>query len=150
MNRKLERFEAAIDDYSNEVKFGAQNNVKAFNNRAYCFAKLGHYHQAITDYTKVLEIDLSNIHALHNRGISFERLGHYVQAIADFSEVIKLDSENANAYFNRGCCYDSIGEIDMAISDYSVALELDMKASAQQNSDTNTPNNERITDTAGK
>ena len=66
-----------------------------------------------------------------------------MQAIADFSEVIKLDSENANAYFNRGCCYDSIGEIDMAISDYSVALELDMKASAQQNSEINSPANER-------
>ena len=44
VNRKLERFEAAIEDYSNEIKYGTQNNVKAYNNRAYCYAKLGHYH----------------------------------------------------------------------------------------------------------
>lgn len=51
VNRKLERFEAAIDDYSSEIKYGTQNNVKAYNNRAYCYAKLGHYHHAITDYS---------------------------------------------------------------------------------------------------
>lgn len=41
VNRKLERFENAIDDYSNEIKYGPPSNIKAFNNRAYCFAKLG-------------------------------------------------------------------------------------------------------------
>ena len=41
VNRKLERFEKSIEDYSNEIKYGPANNIKAFNNRAYCFAKLG-------------------------------------------------------------------------------------------------------------
>jgi tetratricopeptide (TPR) repeat protein len=41
VNRKLERFEGAIDDYTNEIKFGHAHNIKAFNNRAYCYAKLG-------------------------------------------------------------------------------------------------------------
>lgn len=41
VNRKLERYDSAIEDYSNEIKFGPPNNIKAFNNRAYCFAKLG-------------------------------------------------------------------------------------------------------------
>jgi tetratricopeptide (TPR) repeat protein len=43
VNRKMEKFEKAIDDYTNELKFGPPNNIKAFNNRAYCFAKLGQY-----------------------------------------------------------------------------------------------------------
>lgn len=41
VNRKLEKFENAINDYSNEIQYGAPNNVRAFNNRAYCYAKLG-------------------------------------------------------------------------------------------------------------
>ena len=41
VNRKLEKYDKAIEDYSNEIKYGPPNNVKAFNNRAYCFAKLG-------------------------------------------------------------------------------------------------------------
>ena len=73
VNRKLERFELAIQDYSNEIKYGAQQNIKAYNNRAYCLAKLGRYQEAITDYTRVIGQDNVNIHALHNRGISYER-----------------------------------------------------------------------------
>ena len=48
VNRKLERYELAIKDYSNEIKYsqvdkGISSNVKAFNNRAYCLAKLSMY-----------------------------------------------------------------------------------------------------------
>ena len=71
----MDQFENAIEDYTFEIKYGQANNVKAFNNRAYCYAKLGHYEDAIQDYTTVLEIDEHSIHALHNRGISYERLG---------------------------------------------------------------------------
>lgn len=54
VNRKMERFAAAIQDYSNEIKFSQNINLQALNNRAYCFAKLGQYNEAIVDYTKVL------------------------------------------------------------------------------------------------
>lgn len=40
VNRKMENFEKAIEDYSAELKYGPPNNLKAFNNRAYCYAKL--------------------------------------------------------------------------------------------------------------
>jgi tetratricopeptide (TPR) repeat protein len=60
----LERFELAIKDYSNELKFGAidqktgkSTNIKAYNNRAYCLAKLGNYQEAIVDYTNVIQQD---------------------------------------------------------------------------------------------
>lgn len=54
VNRKLERYEQSIEDYSNEIKYGPPNNVKAFNNRAYCYAKLGQYQEAIRDYSRVI------------------------------------------------------------------------------------------------
>ena len=54
VNRKMERFAAAIQDYSNEINFSQNTNLQALNNRAYCFAKLGQYNEAIVDYTKVL------------------------------------------------------------------------------------------------
>ena len=66
----MERFQAAIEDYTHEMQYGTTNNVKALNNRAYCYAKLGQYHEAISDYSDVLAIDAENIHSLHNRGIA--------------------------------------------------------------------------------
>lgn len=44
VNRKLERYDEAITDYSKEIeltqnKKGLQQNIKALNNRAYCLAK---------------------------------------------------------------------------------------------------------------
>ena len=97
VNRKLERFENAIKDYSNEIKFGMEQdskssmNIKAFNNRAYCLAKLSRYQAAIKEYSAVIKQDKKNIHALHNRGISFERLGKYKDAVRDFTNVIDID-----------------------------------------------------------
>lgn len=55
VNRKLERYELAIQDYSNEIKYSVEyqestqhqsnltSKIKAYNNRAYCLAKLGRY-----------------------------------------------------------------------------------------------------------
>lgn len=43
VNRKMENYEKAIEDYSSEIKLGPPNNIKAYNNRAYCQAKLGVY-----------------------------------------------------------------------------------------------------------
>jgi len=54
VNRKMERFSAAISDYSNEIKFSTNTNLQALNNRAYCYAKIGQYNEAIVDYSKVL------------------------------------------------------------------------------------------------
>ena len=57
VNRKLEQFERAIEDYSKEIQHGPANNIKAFNNRAYCYAKLGQYQEAIRDYSRVIQLD---------------------------------------------------------------------------------------------
>jgi tetratricopeptide (TPR) repeat protein len=36
VNRKMENYEKAIEDYGQEIKYGPHNNIKAYNNRAYC------------------------------------------------------------------------------------------------------------------
>jgi len=78
--RKLENFERAIDSYTKELQY-SKDNHKTFNNRAYCYAKIGKYREAVDDYTKALSIDPRNMHALHNRGICYERLGLYRNVI---------------------------------------------------------------------
>ena len=53
------------------------SKVKALNNRAFCYAKLEKFSDAIQDYSEVIEIDQHNVHAYHNRGISYERQGNF-------------------------------------------------------------------------
>ena len=70
-----------------ELKNGGDDS-KSINNRAYCYAKLKMYDEAVNDYTKALSLDTNNIHAMHNRGLCYERLGLYRNAIEDFTKVI--------------------------------------------------------------
>jgi len=50
----MEKYDAAITDYTNEIAFSSNSNLQALNNRAYCFAKIGQYNEAIQDYSKVI------------------------------------------------------------------------------------------------
>ena len=46
--------------------------VRLYNNRGYCLAKLGKYRAAVADYNKVLELDQTNCHAYHNRLVTVQ------------------------------------------------------------------------------
>lgn len=35
---------------------------------------MGHFEDAIGDYSKAIKIDTYNVHAIYNRGICFERI----------------------------------------------------------------------------
>ena len=52
------------------------------------------YQEAITDFTKVLELDSGNANAYYNRASTFDAQGAIQQAIADYSRALELDSTN--------------------------------------------------------
>jgi len=108
IHRKQGEYQKAIENFSFEIKYKSQNEIKAYINRAFCFAKLGDHNNAISDYNSVLRLDNKNIHAYHNRAISYEKLGKYNEAINDINEVIKLkpDDEHAKQYLDE--CMKSI------------------------------------------
>lgn len=49
------------------------------------------YNDAISDYSKTIEIDPRNAYAYYNRGISYDKMGDYNLAIKDFARAIELD-----------------------------------------------------------
>ncbi len=67
-------YEAAIKDYSTAMQM-TNDKLSLFNHRAYCYAKIGCFAEAIGDYNSVLEIDPGNAHALYNRAFSLDKLG---------------------------------------------------------------------------
>jgi tetratricopeptide (TPR) repeat protein len=69
----MRNYEKAVIDYTSEIEFSDGSNVRAYLNRAFCFAKMHKFQDAIKDYEKVLEVDPTNQTAMHNIGISCDK-----------------------------------------------------------------------------
>ena len=90
----------------------------------------GHYKEAISDYSLVLEIDPNNAWAYSSRGFCWNKLERYILAIEDFTIAIKLEEDpkkKGYAYQNRGQSKILMENYEEAILDYNKALELNGK-----------------------
>lgn len=105
----------------------AIEQAKTHNYQGATWAYLGQSSQAISEFTKAIEIDPEFARAYYNRGRFYYGSGQYSKAISDFNRTIELNPEYADAYFRRGGAYYLLGEYDQALSDYSKAIELNPK-----------------------
>jgi tetratricopeptide (TPR) repeat protein/predicted Ser/Thr protein kinase len=86
--------------------------------------------EAITDFTKALELNPKDAWAYANRGLAKYFKGVYDEAIDDYTKAIDLDSKNVPAYANRGNAKHALGLYEEAIADYAKAIELDPNSAA--------------------
>ena len=82
------------------------------------------YDEAITHYTKAIELKPDLAEAYNNRGNAYADQGDFDSAISDYNIVIQLNPNYAEAYSNRGAAYYKKGDFDSAISDYNAAIQL--------------------------
>lgn len=88
----------------------------------------GNLAQAISDYTKAIEINPNFADAYENRGLAYTRQRlNYTQAIADFTKAIEINPNYAEAYSNRGNAYIRQSSLPQAISDFTKAIEINPK-----------------------
>jgi tetratricopeptide (TPR) repeat protein len=85
------------------------------------------YDQAISEYTKTLEINPKYVDAYNNRGIAYVDKGKYDQAFIDYNKAIEINPKYALAYYNRGIAYANKEKYDQAIKDFNKALEINSK-----------------------
>ncbi len=94
--------------------------------------ELENYKQAIQDYDKAIELNLSDyVQCYYNqdeiyakRGCAKFNLDDFIGAVCDFDKVIKNNPNSDVTYFNRGKAYDCLYEYTKAINDYGMAIEL--------------------------
>ena len=72
-------------------------NIHALHNRGISYERLGHYKEAIRDFTRVIEIDPDNANAYFNRGCCYDSVGELDLAISDYSVALELDMRNGGA-----------------------------------------------------
>ena len=85
-------------------------------NEAYKEGNLG---QAVSDYTKAIEIDPNDVMAYVDRGNVYDINKNFIQALSDYNKAIKLNPNDANAYSNRGTVYSKQKIFIKAISDFN-------------------------------
>ena len=103
------------------------NDAVAYNNRGIAYARKGQYDQAISDYTKALEINPRYAKAHYSRGIAYARKGQHDQAISDYTKALEISPRFAKAYNNRGVAYYQMGQYDKAWEDVHKAQDLGFK-----------------------
>jgi len=103
------------------------SEAKVFLNRGYYFASKDQYDEAISDYTKALEINPRYIEAYNNRGLAYASKGQYDDAISDYNKALKINPRYIEAYNNRGNAHLNKGQYDDAISDYNKILKIESR-----------------------
>jgi Flp pilus assembly protein TadD len=76
---------------------------------------MGRLDEAVSDYSRALELDARNANAYHNRGSTLDKLGRLHDAISDFSRAIELDPGNASSLNSRGLARDRCGRVGVRV-----------------------------------
>jgi len=100
-------------------------DAEIYNNRGFAYCEIGQYDQAISDFSKAIEINPRFAPAYNNRGAAYLYTAQYDQAISDLSKAVEIDPRLANAYNNRGWAYIKMEQYDEAVSDFDKTIEID-------------------------
>jgi tetratricopeptide (TPR) repeat protein len=98
--------------------------AEAFYNRGFIYDKQGDFIHAISDYSKVIELNSDYADAYNNRGYIYSRQGNYIQAVSDFNKAIEINPNIAGYYYNRGIPESKLGNNEGAITDFTRAIEI--------------------------
>ena len=93
----------------------------------------GQWEEAVSDFSKAIELDPKYARAWQQRGYAHNQLQRWKNAISDFSKGIDLDPKNAWARVSRGNAYARLQQWENAIGDFSKAMDLDPKYAAAPN-----------------
>jgi tetratricopeptide (TPR) repeat protein len=144
----------AINDFNEALRINPENQKirrVSYLGRGWCLAEQGYKKQAIedlnragsaagitgnndlaiSDLSKVLELEPTNFWAYFSRGIAYHNSGNYQKAIEDFNLALKYKPNNDTGigiiYTNRGASRLNLGDAQGAIEDFNQAISIDQK-----------------------
>jgi len=124
------KYDDAIRECTKQIngEVGGISNVEyAYMSRGIAYEAKGLLDQAITDFSRAIEISPGYDGAYVNRGNAYKAKGLLVRAIADYNKAIALNQKNDKAYYNRGTVYKAKGLFEQAINDFNKSIELNPK-----------------------
>ncbi len=117
----------AIFDYNQAIAIDP-NSFDAYYNRALIFLKEKDYDQAISSFTKAIEIKPNNNFGIsfvyYMRARAFAEKGYLDKAILDYTKTLELNPHDPSVYDERAKVYFSIKEYEKAWLDVHKAESL--------------------------
>jgi len=135
-SQNSEYYKEEIGKYTKIIE-SEPKNARAYLNRANSKEELKDHVGAISDYTKVIELESvyeSEIDkgwyikgqlitsAYNNRGTIKYSIKDYTEAIADYNKVIEINPNDGLTYFNRGNAKSDLKDYRGAIADYTKTI----------------------------
>ncbi len=96
----------------------------AHNNLGNTLFRHGNVAEAVSCFTRAIELkpDLAEAHT--SLGVALASQGHVDEAIAEFKEAIRVSPDYAEAYYDLGIARDGTGQTDEAIREFQEAIRL--------------------------
>ncbi|XP_075896881.1 sperm-associated antigen 1-like isoform X2 [Nelusetta ayraudi] len=102
-------YEEAVTYYSRSISITP--TVAAYNNRAQAEIKLMHWHNAMQDCQKVLELDAGNMKALLRRATVYYHMENFQMAAEDLRIVLREEPQNTTAVKLLSQTEDKLAEL---------------------------------------
>ncbi len=102
----------------------ADKNVGQWFKEGSAFAREGKWDQAISHYTKAIDLEPLAVLPWNERGIAYLRKGQTKRAVEDFTRAIELAPNNPVPWNNRADAYGLLGQWEKTVADSSKAIEL--------------------------
>lgn len=100
------------------------NNLRALSLRAWCFFAGSQWHQAVNDYSSLLEQG-QTAERFWYRGQCHQCMGGLVAAVADYTQAIRLNNDDWRPHFSRASAYLELGRLSDAHADFAAWVRLD-------------------------
>jgi tetratricopeptide (TPR) repeat protein len=112
-------FAGAIQHFTAALKIAETSD--SYFQRGNAHKNLGHFDQALADWSRAIELDPNQAGAYTARGAYYQSENQAAKALADFERSLQLNP-TVDGYFQRGQLYAVLGQFDRAIEDYDRAI----------------------------
>ncbi|MFQ5862422.1 MAG: tetratricopeptide repeat protein [Candidatus Brocadiales bacterium] len=105
-------------------------HAKLRNTKAVTYDMMGKYREAIVEYEKAIELDLTNDSYYNNMGFSYLLQKRVEESLSAFKKAIEINPDNKTTHSNLGYAYGLKGAYELALNEFRLASD---EASAYNN-----------------
>jgi len=100
------------------------HKARPYINRGWAYYNQGNFIQAMSDYTKAIEINPDLIYPYDDRGLIYARQGELTRAISEYNKAIAINPYYAKVYDDRGVTYLKQDHYLQALADFNKAIKV--------------------------